>query len=221
MQMEKETSSVLTALSFALPVMVGAGHGVPTCSRICNPTFVRTQIAKRPSSYSVVEEQHLDSFPENQLDTIAKAGETSTVETRNRCPICFLSVDADGMGDFANHVANHLERFAAFALPNSSEENEDGASSVASRGRTGSTASQDVSGMSLPSDVSDEQERAPPIHIKQREAKEEPFVYNPNSRELTKIQLIKLAKMITRTRTRTRKMIKSAPQLTSRNTSFA
>ena len=135
-----------------------------------------------------LRQQHLDSFPENQLDTIAKAGETSTVETRNRCPICFLSVDADGMGDFANHVANHLERFAAFALPNSSEENEDGASSVASRGRTGSTASQDVSGMSLPSDVSDEQERAPPIHIKQREAKEEPFVYNPNSRELTKIQ---------------------------------
>ena len=102
-----------------------------------------------------LREVHLDSFPESQLATIVKIGETSTIEVRDKCPVCFLSADAEGMGDFANHVANHLERFAAFALPNSSEEDADGASSAASRGRSGSTASQDMGGMSLPSEESD------------------------------------------------------------------
>jgi O-acetyl-ADP-ribose deacetylase (regulator of RNase III) len=103
-----------------------------------------------------LRQEHLDSFPESQLATIVKIGETSTTEVRDKCPVCFLSADAEGMGDFANHVANHLERFAAFALPNSSEEEADGASSAASRGRSGSTASQDMGGMSLPSEESDE-----------------------------------------------------------------
>lgn len=104
-----------------------------------------------------LRQQHLDSFPESQLATIVKIGETSTIEVRDKCPICHLSAESEGMGDFANHVANHLERFAAFALPNSPEEDADGASSAASRGRSGSTASQDMSGMSLPSIASDEQ----------------------------------------------------------------
>ncbi|KAF2630251.1 hypothetical protein BU25DRAFT_254947 [Macroventuria anomochaeta] len=121
--------------------------------------------------------QHLDSFPEHQLDTIVKIGETSTVEMRKRCPICFLSADAGGMGDFANHVANHLERFAAFALPNSSEEDADGASRVASRGRSGSTTSQDVSGMSLPSDISDKQEQGENLITGLQRVDEEPLVY--------------------------------------------
>lgn len=106
-----------------------------------------------------LRQQHLDSFPENQMDVMVNIGETSTVETRERCPICFLPADAEGMDNFANHVANHLERFATFALSNNTEDDQDGASSIASRGRSGSTASQDVSGMSLPSDISDQQEQ--------------------------------------------------------------
>jgi O-acetyl-ADP-ribose deacetylase (regulator of RNase III) len=123
--------------------------------------------------------QHLDSFPESQLDVIVKVGETSTIETRESCPICFLRADAEGMGDFANHVANHLERFAVFALPSSSEEDTDGASSVASRGRSGSTASQDASGMSLPSDTSEEQELHENPSNESRKSVEEPLLDDP------------------------------------------
>lgn len=124
-----------------------------------------------------LRQEHLDSIPVHQLDVIVKAGETSTVEARDSCPICLLSAETEGMGDFANHVANHLERFAAFALPNSSEEDDDGASGVASRGRSGSTTSQDVSGMSLPSDDSDEQVRRESLTKETQRKKEEPLVY--------------------------------------------
>lgn len=124
-----------------------------------------------------LRQEHLDSIPVHQLDTIVKAGETSTIEARENCPICLLPTNAEGMGDFANHVANHLERFAAFALPNSSEEDEDGASSVASRGRSGSTASQDASGMSLPSDYSDVQEQGEGLIEELQRSKEKPLAY--------------------------------------------
>ncbi|KAF3042185.1 hypothetical protein E8E12_008894 [Didymella heteroderae] len=131
-----------------------------------------------------LRQEHLDSFPESQLETIVKIGETSTVEVRDKCPICLLSADAESMGDFANHVANHLERFAAFALPNSSEEDADGASSAASRGRSGSTASQDMSGMSLPSDISDEQSEQGASLVKLREEDDNPFADKPGSEEM-------------------------------------
>ncbi|KAF1362179.1 hypothetical protein EJ07DRAFT_58890, partial [Lizonia empirigonia] len=122
-----------------------------------------------------LRQKHLDSFPESQLETMIKIGETSTVEVRERCPVCFLSANADSMGDFANHLANHLERFAVFALPNSSEDDSDGASSAASRGRSGSTTSQNVSGMSLPSDVSDEEEQSGRSVMESRGSDEEPL----------------------------------------------
>ncbi|KAF9694989.1 hypothetical protein EKO04_007139 [Ascochyta lentis] len=128
-----------------------------------------------------LRQQHPDSFPESQLDTIVKIGETSTVEIRERCPVCFLPAGAEDMGDFANHVANHLERFAAFALPNSSEEDTHGASSAASRGRSGSTTSQDVSGMSLPSDASDGEEQSGRHITELRRSDEEPLVYEQGS----------------------------------------
>lgn len=124
-----------------------------------------------------LRQKHLDSFPESQLETMIKIGETSTVEVRERCPVCFLSANADSMGDFANHLANHLERFAAFALPNSSEDDSDGASSAASRGRSGSSSSQNVSDMSLPSDVSDEEEQSGGSVMESRGSDEEPLSF--------------------------------------------
>ncbi|KAF1947080.1 hypothetical protein EJ02DRAFT_450051 [Clathrospora elynae] len=102
--------------------------------------------------------KHLDSFPESQLGTIVKVGETSTVDLRPKCPICYASADMDGLGDFQNHIANHLERIATFALPNNMEDDSNGASSAASRGRSGSSGSQQLSEMSLPSDTTNERD---------------------------------------------------------------
>ncbi|KAJ4989340.1 hypothetical protein SVAN01_05065 [Stagonosporopsis vannaccii] len=131
-----------------------------------------------------LRQEHLDSIPAEQIDFIVKAGETSTIEVRKECPICFLPAKAEGMGDFANHVANHLERFAAFALPNSSEEDEDGASSVASRGRSGSITSQDARDMSLPSDNPDEQQQEEHLMGEMQQGKEEPNFYERGAREV-------------------------------------
>lgn len=90
--------------------------------------------------------EHLDSFPENQLPTIVKVGETTTVDVRKYCPICLAPADTTGLGDFQSHVANHLERIATFALPNGTEGDSDGASGIASRGGSGSTDSHSTIG---------------------------------------------------------------------------
>ena len=99
---------------------------------------------------------HLDSFPESQLTTIADVGETTTMDIRQKCPICHVSVDDLGSSDFHNHIANHLERIAVFSLPSAVENDSDGASSIASRGWSGT--SQDLSDLSLPSEVPEEVE---------------------------------------------------------------
>jgi hypothetical protein len=96
--------------------------------------------------------EHTDSFPESQLPSIVKVGETTTIDVRLRCPICSALADTEGLGDFHNHIANHLERIATFALPISTEDESDGASGVASRGRSESSESRNMSDFSLPSD---------------------------------------------------------------------
>jgi hypothetical protein len=99
--------------------------------------------------------EHSDSFPESQLPAIVKVGETTTVDLRTQCPICSASADTEGLGDLHNHIANHLERLATFALPNLNEDDSEGASSAASRGRTESTYSQNMGPLSLPSNTTD------------------------------------------------------------------
>ncbi|KAF2028402.1 hypothetical protein EK21DRAFT_69924 [Setomelanomma holmii] len=96
--------------------------------------------------------EHSDNFSDAQLPSIVKVGETTTVDVRSICPICFAPADHDGLGDFHNHIANHLERVATFALPNGTEDEIDGASSAASRGRSDSGSSRNISDLSLPSD---------------------------------------------------------------------
>jgi len=88
-----------------------------------------------------LRQEHLDSFPESQLPTIVKVGETTTVDIRTHCPICFASADTNVIGDFQSHVANHLERVATFALPSGIDDDSDGASGIASHGGSGSTDS--------------------------------------------------------------------------------
>jgi hypothetical protein len=99
--------------------------------------------------------EHSDTLPETQLPAIVKVGETTTVEIRSRCPICCVSSDTEGLGDFHNHVANHLERIATFALPTGTGDDSDG---VSSGDRSESSNSRDMSGLSLPSDASDDSE---------------------------------------------------------------
>ncbi|KAI4702760.1 hypothetical protein J4E89_010294 [Alternaria sp. Ai002NY15] len=69
---------------------------------------------------------------------MAKIGETIAVDSREKCPICFVPTATEGLGDLQSHIANHLERLATFALPHGREDDEDGASSVASRGSSNS-----------------------------------------------------------------------------------
>ncbi|KAF2474226.1 uncharacterized protein BDR25DRAFT_385695 [Lindgomyces ingoldianus] len=95
--------------------------------------------------------KHSDSFPEHQLTSIIKVSETSTIDLRQKCPICFAQADMEG--GLQNHIANHLERLASFALPkdiDTAGDESDVASSVASRGRSGTTeSSQDLSSVSF------------------------------------------------------------------------
>ncbi|PVI03472.1 hypothetical protein DM02DRAFT_652592 [Periconia macrospinosa] len=88
-----------------------------------------------------LRKEHGDSIPENQLNSIIKVGETSTIDMR-ACPICKAP---EKSGQIANHIANHLERMAAFALPTNFHDDSDGASSQASKGGTESKDSQDLS----------------------------------------------------------------------------
>ncbi|KAF2787070.1 hypothetical protein K505DRAFT_379832 [Melanomma pulvis-pyrius CBS 109.77] len=109
--------------------------------------------------------KHSDSFPETQLNSIINVGETSTVDTREKCPICFVEVDMEAGFHLQNHVANHLERLAAFALPRNVNDDLDGASSVASRGRSASTGSQNLSDVSFHSDIGYVEEEETPADI--------------------------------------------------------
>ncbi|USP75796.1 MACRO domain containing protein [Curvularia clavata] len=77
-------------------------------------------------------------FPESQLETIAKVGEATAVDMREKCPICYASADAEELDDLQSHIANHLERIATFALPHGSEDDSDGASGIASPGSASS-----------------------------------------------------------------------------------
>jgi tetratricopeptide (TPR) repeat protein len=78
--------------------------------------------------------QHSESLTESQISDLVDAAETSPIDERVVCPICL------GEGPFTkglqNHLANHLERIALFALPRGSGDAEDGsnASSNAPRG---------------------------------------------------------------------------------------
>ncbi|KAL5432154.1 hypothetical protein PMIN07_008615 [Paraphaeosphaeria minitans] len=60
-------------------------------------------------------------------------GETSTLDLRQKCPICYASVEIEGMGTFQNHIANNLERIVAFSLPVDMSDDSDGGSLRASR----------------------------------------------------------------------------------------
>jgi hypothetical protein len=102
-----------------------------------------------------IRKRHEDSVLEDQIPSIVKVGETSTIDLRQNCPVCCASVDQEGMGTLQNHIANHLERIAAFSLPVDMDDDCNGGSSRASRGGTGSSEIPTPSRSSKDSDDSD------------------------------------------------------------------
>lgn len=97
---------------------------------------------------------HADKIPDEQISNIAKVGETSTIDLRQQCPICCAKVDQEGMGTLQNHIANHLERIAAFSLPVDFDDDSDGGSSRASRGGTENSRTSSASRISTESNYS-------------------------------------------------------------------
>lgn len=99
---------------------------------------------------------HGESIEENQLPTLVKVGETHTIDQRRNCPICLASANIEGIDTLQDHIANHLERIAAFSLPIQVDDDLDGGgSSRASRGETESSARRAASGSSDTDDTSD------------------------------------------------------------------
>jgi O-acetyl-ADP-ribose deacetylase (regulator of RNase III) len=103
-----------------------------------------------------LDREHAEMIPQSQLESIIKIGETSTVDIRDKCPICFAVADMEGLGGLQNRmnfnsevyriantntdIAHHLERIASFSLPTlGQDEDADGGSSIASRGGSEST----------------------------------------------------------------------------------
>jgi hypothetical protein len=108
------------------------------------PEHINAVFLSSSSLEDHLHREHPGSFPEEQLSSIIRVGETSATDLRQACPICFVAATIEG--GLQNHIANHLERLAVFALPkdvDSTEDESDGASSAASRRRSiGSSASQ-------------------------------------------------------------------------------
>ncbi|KAH0556108.1 hypothetical protein GP486_005953 [Trichoglossum hirsutum] len=73
---------------------------------------------------------HASSLTESQISDLVDVAETSLIDERTVCPICLL--DGPFEKGLQNHVANHFERIALFALPRGFSEGE-GADSVASQ----------------------------------------------------------------------------------------
>jgi len=62
--------------------------------------------------------EHSDNFPQGQLESIIKVGETSTVDIRETCPICLAAADMEGLGGLQNrmcifHCASYFYSFSS------------------------------------------------------------------------------------------------------------
>ncbi|OJD38859.1 macro domain-containing protein [Diplodia corticola] len=67
---------------------------------------------------SHLDDAHGGDLSEMQIRQLIGVAEASTCDSRDYCPICFAGADDLGVaGNLHNHIANHLERFASFALP--------------------------------------------------------------------------------------------------------
>lgn len=58
---------------------------------------------------------HTSSLTKSQISDLVDVAETSLIDERTFCPICLI--DGPFQKGLHNHLANHLERIALFALP--------------------------------------------------------------------------------------------------------
>lgn len=90
--------------------------------------------------------EHANSIADDEISSIVRIGETSEVDAREKCPICFAAANMEG--GLQNHIANHLERLASFALPkdidSSGDASNDAGSAASLRRGTASISSQDL-----------------------------------------------------------------------------
>ncbi|KAF2086811.1 hypothetical protein K490DRAFT_42927, partial [Saccharata proteae CBS 121410] len=66
-----------------------------------------------------LDQQHTQDLTEQQKEYATLTAETSAIDCRSHCAICH--VDTAAVDNFPSHLANHLERIAAFALPRDAE----------------------------------------------------------------------------------------------------
>ena len=83
---------------------------------------------------------HLEEAPHNisaelSFDALADIGKRSESDARTICPICLAFLENSDR--LHNHIANHLERFAAFALPRDVETVDDDEMSKGSKNSSG------------------------------------------------------------------------------------
>ncbi|OMP89197.1 hypothetical protein BK809_0005918 [Diplodia seriata] len=81
---------------------------------------------------------HGSDLSGTQIGQLIGVAEASTNDSREYCPICFAGANDPGIaGNLHNHIANHLEKFASFALPRFTgmEDDKSGASMDAIHGR--------------------------------------------------------------------------------------
>ncbi|KAF2262112.1 hypothetical protein CC78DRAFT_520841 [Lojkania enalia] len=122
-----------------------------------------------------LRQNHSNSISEQQFDSIMKVAETSTVDLRPRCPICFAEANMEG--GLQNHLANHLERLAAFSLPKDVDDADDESSVGSSAASQGS--SQDLSEITFHSKSMSGKENDEQI----LESTESPVVFPSSSQE--------------------------------------
>lgn len=85
-----------------------------------------------------LESTHNSDLGETQLQQLIRLAGTATNDLRQCCPICLVNAKDPGVaGNLHNHIANHLEKLASFALPKFAgpDEAKSGASMDASDGR--------------------------------------------------------------------------------------
>lgn len=82
------------------------------------PTHPHAVYSSQAGIRTHLDDVHGSDLSEMQIRQLIAVAETSTIDSREYCPVCFVGAHEPGIeGNLHNHIANHLEKFASFALP--------------------------------------------------------------------------------------------------------
>ncbi|KAK0662433.1 O-acetyl-ADP-ribose deacetylase MACROD1 [Lasiodiplodia hormozganensis] len=82
------------------------------------PTHPHAVYSSQAGIRTHLDDVHGSDLSEMQIRQLIAVAETSTIDSREYCPVCFVGAHEPGIeGNLHNHIANHLENFASFALP--------------------------------------------------------------------------------------------------------